>query len=169
MGNLFVLLILCLNTFPRVHENKQTNKLTKLYSSLFPRSSSSSLWSIESDLWMSHGREERGSAPVVRLNTICWHIAFILQPLNTYSGRNVSRFSLSSSDAKLERLQQKTATELFSLWKWHEYTPTTHDPLTVCCVDCKKEKKKQIAKDILGIRYAGAGSVLEACLCYQGW
>lgn len=40
----------------RSPNSKNKSHLTKLYSSLFPRSSSSSLWSIDSDLWMSDSR-----------------------------------------------------------------------------------------------------------------
>lgn len=73
-----------------------SSRLTRLYSSLFPRSSSSSLCRRESDL-------RRGG------ETQRWATAeaeFIGRLANTYSGRNVSRFSRSSSDAKLERLQK---------------------------------------------------------------
>lgn len=40
----------------RCPNSKNKSHLTKLYSSLFPRSTSSSLWSIDSDLWMSDSR-----------------------------------------------------------------------------------------------------------------
>lgn len=49
---------------------------------------------------------------------------YVFQPTNTYSGRNVSRFSLSSSDTKLVRLQwyaKITEVLLEPQWKNREY------------------------------------------------
>lgn len=107
-GNLLLffhlpLLILWVNKSPRTQMDK---RLTRLYSSLFPRSSSSSLRRRQSDLQGGHTHRwrERKSAPVDS-SAVSTEAEFA-SIANTYSGRNVSRFSLSSSDAKLQRLQR---------------------------------------------------------------
>lgn len=127
-------------------------KLTKLYSSLFPRSSSSSLWSIDSDLW----RWKRGQRLTACSTT--WTTLLTQYILNTYSGRDVSRFSRSSNEPKLERLQwQAKKTMIFYVSEnamcWSFYTSTSW----MYCIT--RDSWNQIM---------GTGSALEVCLSYQG-
>lgn len=84
-------------------KQRNTTELTRLYSSLFPTSSSSSLCSWERDLTEATDNIEAWNQ--IHTNSKRTHTHTILAWC-TYSGKYVSMFSRSSSDTKLTRLER---------------------------------------------------------------